>query len=144
MISVALFWLFFFAAIAIIVMAGKRLERCFAGMMIFLVSTTYFLNAELGWDRAQIYVLLIDSITLILSLFLVSIAKTYWPIWFSAFHAIAVATGIAQFAFPNEVPAFYTNMQGFWFFPAIVAMVIGVMLDSRERRQQIHPSFTLL
>jgi hypothetical protein len=131
MVALLLFWLFLCSAMVIMFAAGGKVERWFAGMIGLSVIATYLLNYELGWDKAHTYVVLVDGFALIVALWLISVTKAHWPIWFSAFHAIAVATGIAQLVFPNEVPAVYTNMQGFWFFPAVTSMVIGVMLDNQ-------------
>jgi hypothetical protein len=137
MVALLLFWLFLCSAMGMIFMAGGKIERAFAAMIVFSVCATYLLNSELGWDKAQAYVVLIDGLALIVALLLISVTNAHWPIWFAAFHAIAVATGIAQLVFPNDVPAVYTNMQGFWFFPAVTSMVIGVMLDNRANSKTV-------
>jgi hypothetical protein len=137
MIGIILFWLFLLSAVIIIFTVGKKVDQQFSMLLVTAVAATFSLNRFLGWDDAQIYITVIDSLLLILSLSFLSVTKAYWPIWFSAFQAIVVATSIAQLVFPNNVPAVYTNMQGFWFFPAVTSMVIGVMLDNRANSKTV-------
>lgn len=133
MIAMILFWLFFLSAVTIVFVAGEKADQKFMILLIVAVAATFVLNIAVGWDAAQVYVTAVDTILLLVSLMLVSVTKAHWPIWFSAFQAIVVATSMAQLFFPSNVPAVYTNMLGFWFFPAVAAMVIGVILDSRAK-----------
>ena len=127
-----LFWSFLLAATFSVAIMGSAMERRFLTLILICVSSTFFLNSRLGWMDAQPFVLLLDMGLLITSLALTSFATCFWPIWFSAFQAIAVATGLAQFLFPNHVPAIYIAVQGFWFLPALMSMTVGVIMDSRQ------------
>ncbi len=129
-----LFWLFLASASAAVIIYGDRNSRVFLGILFAGVACTYVLNINLGWDEAQVYIFVIDGITLSIALWLVSKIDAYWPIWFSAFLAIAVATSLAQLVFPNHIPGIYINLQGFWFFPALMSLVIGVILDARAEQ----------
>jgi hypothetical protein len=128
----ALFWLFFMSASAIIVLFGRSLERSFLIALIACVVATYIFNAKLGWNEAQPYILIVDCALLALALFITSKANNFWPIWFSAFQGIAVATSLAQIVFPNEIPGIYINIKGLWFFPALISVVVGTLLDHRQ------------
>jgi hypothetical protein len=137
MIGILFFWLFFLSALTVMFCSGERVERRFALFLLSGVIATYLLNLSLGWDGAQILIMLINSSVLVFGLFLIATTKRYWPIWFCGFHSVTVATDIAQLTFPNNLPALYTNLQGFWFFPAVVIMVIGIVLDSKNRNSMI-------
>lgn len=128
----ALFWLFFLSASTIIILFGRSLERSFLVAIIACVLATYIFNAKLGWDGAQSYILVVDCILLVLALFITTRANNFWPIWFSSFQGIAVATGLAQVVFPNEIPGIYINIKGLWFFPAMISLVIGTLLDHKQ------------
>jgi hypothetical protein len=127
-----MFWLFLACALSLVVVKGGRVERWFSVAIALSVACTFLLNRELGWIAAHKMILLIDVALLTLSLVLVSKSRRYWPIWFTAFQAIAVATSVAFFVFPNHVPSLYINAQGFWFFPALMFMTIGVIMDNRK------------
>jgi hypothetical protein len=127
-----MFWLFLVCALSLVVIKGGGTERWFSAAIALSVVCTFLLNRELGWIAAQKVILLVDITLLLLSLVLVSKSHRHWPIWFSAFQSIAVATSVAFFVFPNHVPSLYINAQGFWFFPALMSMTIGVILDSRK------------
>jgi hypothetical protein len=129
-----LFWLFLASASAAVIIFGDRNSRVFLGILFAGVACTYVLNSTLGWVEAQIYIFVIDGMTLSIALWLVSKVDAYWPIWFSAFLTIAVATSLAQLVFPNHIPGIYINLQGFWFFPALISLVVGVMLDARAEQ----------
>jgi hypothetical protein len=135
MVVAILFWLFLLSAVVMIFIVGRKIERQFTAMIVASVCATYLLNANLGWDDAEIYVATIDVVALVYALYLVSVTDRYWPMWFSAFQGVALATSIAQLVSPSNIPAVYTAMQSFWFFPAVGAMVVGVILDGRGRVQ---------
>jgi hypothetical protein len=132
MTVIALFWLFLLSSVTAMFSLGGKFERQLAVVIVAAVFTTYAANASLGWERAEPFVSLVDACLLAFALRLVWVSDRYWPIWFAAFQSIALATGIAQLMFPADVPAIYTTMQGFWFFPAVIVMVVGVILD-RQR-----------
>ena len=123
------FWSFLILSLAVALIKGRRLERHFAILLLLGVVATYLFNICLGWTNAQPYVLLVDSVVLFVALGLTATTDRYWPIWYSAFQAIGVASGFSQALFPNQVPAMYIAMQGFWFLPAAISMVVGIMLD---------------
>jgi hypothetical protein len=130
----ALFWLFLASSSAALLMFGDQVAKIFLAILLAGVVGTYLLTNNLGWQEAQIYILYIDSAILIVALLLVSKARVYWPIWVSAFQAIVVATSLAHLIFPNHIPGIYINLQGFWFFPALMSLVIGVILDARTEQ----------
>lgn len=140
MIGITFFWLFFLSAVTTMFSAGRAVERRFALFLFGGVVATYLLNTFLGWDGAHFLVMLINIVVLAYGILLISAVARFWPIWFSAFHSITVATDVAQMVFPNNVPALYTNLQGFWFFPAVVSMVVGVVLDSRSKNHVATPA----
>lgn len=130
------FWLFFSCSILLVAFKGDYIERFFLLIILISVALTFLLNKNLGWVDAHSIVLAIDTILLTISLLLVSKSHRYWPIWFAAFQSIAVATSVAFFVFPNHVPSLYINAQGFWFFPALISMTVGVIKDKQKEPEQ--------
>lgn len=130
------FWFFLFVASLTVFLTGRTTERRFLTLLLVGVIGTFMLNANLGWVAAHPFVFLVDTGFLIASLALTSRTATHWPIWFSAFLSIAVATGLAQILFPSQIPTAYIAVQGFWFLPAMGSMAVGTVLDWRSRKQE--------
>lgn len=126
------FWLFLLSAFALVFYLGTKTERSFAGFLLVCTALTLTMNLTFGLDTAFKYVLLIDGAILAVALWLVSKSDTCWPIWFSGFHVIAVATGLAYLLFPTGI-GFYGNTAGFWALPAVLALVLGTLADHRAR-----------
>lgn len=124
------FWLFLGCAVLLVTIKGGVVERLFSVVIIGSVVVTYLVNDNFGWVQAHSIVLVVDAVLLLTSLALVSQSQRYWPIWFAAFQSIAVATSVAFFIFPNHIPSLYINAQGFWFFPAMISITIGIMMDA--------------
>lgn len=135
MIAVS-FWSFFFLSLGMVFLKGRRLERYFAALLLLGVATTYGLNISLGWTNAQPFILVVDAIVLLVALAVTPATDRFWPIWYSAFQAVGVASGFAQALFPNQIPAIYIAMEGFWFLPAVMSMVLGIMLDQSLPREE--------
>ena len=89
----------------------------------------------MGLEESQPFVIVIDMTLLAFSICLAAKSANFWPMWFSGFHMVAVATGFARFTFPTALPTIYTNTAGFWAIPALIAAAIGVLLDRRVRGQ---------
>lgn len=126
-----LFWLFLLAAFALIFRFGGKTERGFAGFLLACTVLTFVASRTFGISAAFKYVLLIDAAILVVALWLTARANSYWPIWFSGFHLIAVATGLAYLLFPPRIPGLYGDAAGFWALPALLAMVLGILADHR-------------
>jgi hypothetical protein len=56
-------------------------------------------------------------------------SRSYWPIWMTGFHLIAVTTHFSVMLAPHYTPAIYRGMQSVWALPVLVSMLIGVALD---------------
>jgi hypothetical protein len=126
-----LFWFFLAVAAAALTVFGDRQSKAYLAILLLgVVSTSAFISS-FGWSEAQPYVLLVDSLILIFSLWLVSKTNSYWPIWACSFQSIVVATSIAHLIFPNQIPGVYINLQGFWFFPLLISVVYGALRDYR-------------
>ena len=101
----------------------------------FATIATLVVHQTLGLENSQPFVILIDTTLLVFCLYVAARSVYFWPIWFSGFHMVAVASGFARFAFPSELPTIYTNMAGFWAIPALLAATIGVLFDHRAVEQ---------
>lgn len=112
-------------------MQGGSDGRRFALIIVVATVTTFGLHSAIGLEFAQPWVLVTDLIVLALIVHMAMTSDMHWPMWFCGFHAISVATGVARFSIPSEVPTIYTNFSGFWAIPALAAAVVGVLLDRR-------------
>ena len=91
------------------------------------------LNLIFGIEKSWLYVFLIDLIVLFFSLYLSINSKFYWPIWFSGFHTISVASGFSRILFPSDIMLMYTNFAEIWAIPALGSAAIGCILDHRNQ-----------
>jgi hypothetical protein len=94
---------------------------------------TLTLHILMGVEDAQPYVLITDLGLLAFTGVIALRAESYWPMWFTGFHSIAVATGLARFTFPVSVPQIYIDAAGFWALPALGFATIGVLLDRKAK-----------
>jgi cytochrome bd-type quinol oxidase subunit 2 len=78
------------------------------------------------WQSLQTGVFIVDLGVLAAFLTLALRSDKYWPLWTTAFQVIGVATHLARLADPAIVPRAYSIAQGFWAYPMLAAMVIGV------------------
>ena len=58
-------------------------------------------------------------------------SKFYWPLWFAAFHLLAVLSGILIIVFSVALAPYHWALSGVWALPAVISMAIGVVLDHR-------------
>ena len=131
---VSILFCLLFAGSAILTWAnGFFTEKIFTVILLVMVIIPPVLHRSMSWELAQRYVFFADATLLLITLAIVKSTQSYWPIWFAAFQTITVATGLAQFIYPNLVPGIYIMASGFWSLPAIGAFVVGVLCDKRRR-----------
>lgn len=128
--SKVLFWLYLSCALSVVIMRGDKVAKLFSLQLIVAAATTSFFIRSNGWLDSLQLVLIVDTMLLLSSLYLIGVRNKYWPIWFAAFQGISVATELALLLFPNQTPALYINQAELWSFPAIASVAIGVILDS--------------
>ena len=101
------------------------------GAIFVATITTFAFHETIGLEASQPFVILVDAALLAFTTYVAVKSVYYWPLWFSGFHMIAVATGLARIAFPSSLTTLYTNTAGFWAIPALSAAVAGVYFDRR-------------
>lgn len=131
MIVAGAFWLFLICVIVVTVTMGGSEGRLLVITCVTASALTYVANVQLGFDFARLVVLVIDVGVFAIIIAIALRSRSYWPIWFSAFQMITVATHFAQMTIPSSIPGIYGNAAGFWALPALGAAVVGVMLDRR-------------
>lgn len=132
LIAVA-FWLFLAASCLIIVLNGQAPERLFVALVVQATICTTLARTFAPHSVMEAWVLATDCALLIVGLVYVARYDAFWPIWFCGFHFVTVATGLATFVFPNNVPGLYKYAAGFWSLPALGVTALGITLDATRR-----------
>ncbi|RVT92490.1 hypothetical protein [Sphingomonas crocodyli] len=115
------------------VRCGGRPERQGAAIM-FAGSVLTVPAAKLvaQWQSPAFGVLAVDLAVLGGFLAIALRSDRFWPLWTTAFQLVGVATHLARLADPGIIPRAYSMAQGFWAYPMLVALAIGV----RENRSR--------
>ncbi|MBW8911111.1 MAG: hypothetical protein JF564_04320, partial [Sphingomonas sp.] len=87
-----------------------------------------------GWQGVNFGGLLVDLAVLVALVLLMLATDKYWLLWMTAFHVIGVLTHIARLIDPMIVPRAYSIGQGFWAYPMLIALTMGVS-EERGRRK---------
>ena len=109
---------------------GGQSELIGAGIMMagsFLTPAVGFVSLKL--HAHLVGALLVDLAVLAAFLTLALRSDKFWPLWTTAFQIIGVATHLAKAVDPGIIPRAYSIAQGFWAYPMLVALVIGVRAD---------------
>ncbi|TZG26192.1 hypothetical protein [Sphingomonas montanisoli] len=115
---------------------GGRPERQGAAIMIAgSVLTVPAASLVAQWQSPALGVLAVDMAVLAAFLAIALRSDRYWPLWTTAFQLVGVATHLARLADPGIIPRAYSIAQGFWAYPMLVALAIGV----RESRSRVMP-----
>jgi hypothetical protein len=131
-LTAAAFWLFLIAGLLTVAISGGRTGRLFALVLVTCAVATFIANSVLDAKSAPLIVLGIDLSLLIFVATLALYESSYWPLWFTGFHSISVATGLAHLLFPVKLSEIYVDAAGFWALPALAAAAAGVILDHRQ------------
>lgn len=132
MIIPILFWLLTLAGCGYAVAAGGRDGR-WAALLILVASLLTIPATLLGqtWRRPELGVLTVD-VLLLGGLYALSLrSRSFFPIWMSGFHLIAVATHLGAAITPEFTPKMYRAIAGLWAIPITISMVLGIYLDQR-------------
>jgi hypothetical protein len=88
------------------------------------------------WHDTVYPILWIDLACLLGFLIVALRSRHYWPLWFSAFHLVAVGVHLATIVRPNYMPKAYAALQTFWSIPMLLVMVRGIVLDRRVMKRR--------
>lgn len=111
---------------------GGAIEKQGAGIMILGSILTAIMGT--GWHGVNFGVLLVDLVVLAALMALMLRADKFWLLWMTAFHVIGVLTHIAKLVDPAILPRAYSIGQGFWAYPMLIALVLGVSEERRRRK----------
>lgn len=130
MIVGALFWAMTIAACGFSAIFGGKDGR-WAATLIIGASLMTIPATRLGeqWEAPEILILLVDAVLLIGLYALTLHAKSYFPIWMSGFHLVAVLTHLSTVIAPDFTPAIYRALGSVWAIPISLAMVFGILMD---------------
>jgi hypothetical protein len=132
MLVASVFWSFMIASYVLVLLYGGRAARIFINFVLLAALLTLLAFATLPMAEYGFAVLAIDGVLLGVALYFVARAQSYWPVWFAGFHLIGVATSLARWLLPNDIPQIYENLTGFWAIPALMTMVVVVIRDRKS------------
>jgi hypothetical protein len=114
---------------------GGRAERLcatilVAGSLLSVAVIDYFHH---DWMHSAPFILLIDTAALAAFVAIALTSHKFWPLWAAGFQLPGVITHIAIMTDPHIVPKSYALAQGFWVYPIMISLVIGI----RAHRQPV-------
>lgn len=128
MVLALTYWAFLLGCGVYVVRHGPEQERqVFAALV--LASLLSGIIASIDNRHIQsvaLSILLVDLLLLLFLLFVASRTDRFWPLWTTGFHLIGVLTNVAMLVNPSVVPRAYALAQGFWAYPALLALCLGV------------------
>ena len=110
---------------------GWEERLCGLGLFVDSVATgivvRYFqlTHPQNGWLLAAPYILLIDSLLLVILLGIALRSARFWPLWVAALQIPGVVTHIAYMVDDRVVPYGYAIAQTLWIYPMYVALILG-------------------
>lgn len=123
---------------------GGPAERWAAGMMTVAALATPAVGDLFNthWRSPQPGVLLVDILLLFGLLVLALGSARFWPMTLASLQLLAVATHPALWIDPLILPFGYAFMQGFWSYPMMAVVLVGVWRHQRRagERSRSEPS----
>lgn len=132
-----LWWIFFGSACAYAFLRGGAPERTGA-MLMFVASVLTIVGATPFSERFTGVEQGLFTIDLALFCALIALAiyaDRFWPLWTAGFHLMSVMAPIAYAVAPTGLRYAYALAQGFFAYPAVLAMVVGVATHQRTLRR---------
>lgn len=126
------FWLFLLGTLAIGWQAGDRQDR---GMiMIICVAAALTVAAHMipGDTASLLAGLAVDCGLLFAVLRYALVSQRHWPMWFAAFHAAGIFTGLIGIPLPPTQRWLLEMLSAFWALPALLTVVLGLLADQRN------------
>lgn len=126
-------WLFIIAAIAISWQAGDREDRIPISMVALASLVSAAAYSMLQPPHVLPAIITIDAILLAIIVRHALSSHKHWPLWFAGFHGATVFFEASAAMLPAEIAMDTWRIGAFWFIPAYFAMMIGLLLDQRQR-----------
>jgi hypothetical protein len=114
---------------------GGAPERICSGIFVLGVVLTHYAGSSLGpgrWTSVEIGILAVDIAALLGWGLVAFYAERFWPIWFTALHAIAVAGHAIKMADPELLRWGYAFAIAFWSYPMLVLLAGGTWCHRRR------------
>lgn len=126
-------WLFLLCALATGWLAGDRADRRVVEVIGAITLGSAIAYAFLNIQHALFANVILDAALLVLVTSYAMRGAKYWPVWFAGFHSVTVIFEICSLVLPSDAQMVVWRLGAFWFLPAYGSMVIGVLLDQRQR-----------
>lgn len=110
---------------------GESFDKKLSLSLIVISIFSYFISISITHDQFNIFIAISDAILLVIILIHSFHGNRYWPLWFAAFHSLAVISDILIIASPNLLAPYDWALAGVWALPALLSMSIGIVLDHR-------------
>ena len=111
---------------------GGETEKLGAAIMVAGSVLTALMAT--GWRGVNIGVLVVDVAVLVALVVLMLRTDKYWLLWVTAFQVICVLTHFARLINPAILSRAYSIGEGFWAYPMLMALSLGV---SENRRRSV-------
>lgn len=116
-----------------VLLRGGRDERTGLGILILAsVLTVPAIWLKMWLGRVNVGVLTIDIAALAACLWLMLRSTRFWPIWMTAFQIAPVLLHLLQIARPHILEHVYAEVEGFWAYLWMAALIIGTKCRSRS------------
>lgn len=124
------FWILTLLCCGFATLFGGRSARAIAIIYIVAVAATALATRDpKAWADPHVPALAVD-LTLLAGLLWVALRSDRWfPLWFTGFHLVAVASHLASILAPGFAPKLYFLLQSMWSVPMLLTLVIGITLD---------------
>lgn len=126
------FWILTLLCCGFAALFGGRSGRAIATIYIVAVAATALATRDpKAWADPHLPALAVD-LALLAGLSWVALRSDRWfPLWFTGFHLVAVASHLASILAPGFAPKLYFLLQSMWSVPMLLTLVIGITLDRR-------------
>lgn len=124
---------------------GGAPERGSAIVFVAAVILTHYAGAAgpIRWTRVDVGILIVDTAALVAWGAIAYHANRFWPIWFTAMHAIAVAGHAVKMVEPDLMRWGYAFAIAFWSYPMLLLLAAGTWChDRRLARYGSDPSWS--
>jgi hypothetical protein len=122
-----LFWITLFTSIAACLRYGDRPERIGISIMFIGSAMSAFATSSIDsrFQQVEVGIWVTDLIVLFAFGFMALTSKRFWPLWVTSFQLTAVTTHLADYLMPQTHASAYSIMQGFFFYPMVMAILLG-------------------
>lgn len=117
------------------------------GAAIYAIGTAFtvlaYREAAIRFASIEVGPFVIDVVALIAFLVLALRARRLWPLWMTAFQAVATTGHFAKLADPEMIRWAYAVLLGIWAYPMLLILAIGTFNHQRRlKRNGSDPSWS--